>query len=127
FILMRPPGAPPAGAPPGGAPGPAGEARVRRATPGEDPDVEVSVVEHLAQLERRWWPIPYQLSAPHAVQVQIARTGTARRGAQVRLLLAVDTTSASGSGGRHLDPAIDGGRPFRPLDKDELGGFLDHP
>lgn len=122
FVLMKAPGAA-AGAVPAGA----AETRVRRATPGEDPDVEVSVVEHLAQLERRWWPIPYQLSAPHAVQVQIARTGTGRRGAQVRLLLAVDTAAGSGSGGRLLDPAIDGGRPFRPLDRDELGGFLDHP
>jgi len=146
FVMMRAPG-PSGGARSGGAPGgtgsagaapgaagaqapppaPGTDARVRRASPGEDPDVEVSIIEHLAQLERKWWPLPYQLSAGHAVQVYLARTGSGRRGAQVKILLAIDTLSAAGSKGRFLDPAIDAGRPFRPLDKDELGGFLDHP
>ncbi len=128
FVLMKAPGgSAPAGAPPGTPAQPSAETRVRRASPGEDPDIEVSIVEHLGQLERRWWPLPYQLSAPHAVQVYLARTGAGRRGAQVRLLMAIDTAAISGAQGRFLDPGIDGDRPFRPLDKDELGGFLDHP
>lgn len=123
FVVMKTPGA--AAGP--GTPAPATDARVRRAAPGEDPDVEVSIIEHLSQLERRWLPLPYQLSAGHAVQVYLARTGSGRRGAQVKILLAVDTLAAEGTRGRFLDPQADAGRPFRPLDKDELGGFLDHP
>ncbi len=49
------------------------------------------------------------------------------RPGQVRALLAIDTTASEGAGGRQLDPAVDGGRPFRPLEKADLGAFLDHP
>jgi len=97
--------------------------RVRAAEPGEDPEVEVAPVEHVAELSNRWLPIPYQLSCPLAVQVRIAVSG--RRG--IRLLLAIDTLEAAGNGGKHLDGALDAGRPFRPLEKGELGAFLDHP
>lgn len=98
---------------------------VRRAEPGEEPDVEISALEHLPELTHRWLPLPYQLSCAHAVQIFL-RQGD--RPGQVRALLAVDTSSEEGAGGvRHLDPALDGGRPFRPLEKSELGAFLDHP
>src|SRR5579859_3160153 len=35
------------------------EGGVRRAAPGEEPDVEVSAVEHVAELSHRWLPVPY--------------------------------------------------------------------
>src|SRR5262249_10345342 len=34
---------------------------VRRAAAGEEPDVEVSALEHLNELGNRWLPVPYQL------------------------------------------------------------------
>lgn len=114
---------------PGGAPGapaaPAGPATlsVRRAQPGEEPDVEISAVDHLSELANRWLPVPYQLSCPFAVQIFLAETG----GGGVRACLAVDTLEAQGSQGRHLDAAYDEGRPFRALDKSEVGSFFDHP
>jgi hypothetical protein len=98
---------------------------VRRAEPAEDPDVEISILEHLPKLSGMWIPVPYQLSCAHAVQVLIAPAG-GRRGA-VKLMLAVDTLEHPGSQGRFLDASLDEGRPFRPLDRDECGGFLDHP
>ena len=96
---------------------------VRRAQPGEEPDVEISAVDHLGELANRWLPVPYQLSCPFAVQVFLAPTG----GGGVRAVLAVDTFEVSGSRGRHLDAAYDEGRPFRTLDKSEIGQFLEHP
>jgi hypothetical protein len=96
---------------------------VRRAHPGEEPDVEVSAVEHLPELTNRWLPCPYQLSCAHCVQVYLqmgARPG------EVKGLLAIDTLEHGGSKGSHLDASLDAGRPFRPLSGDELGGFLDH-
>jgi hypothetical protein len=98
------------------------EGGVRRAAPGEEPDVEISALEHVAQLSHRWLPVPYQLSCPHAVQVWLG--GEDPRAPKV--LLAVDTLEARGSGGRWLDAALDADRPFRPLDKNECAAFMDH-
>lgn len=112
-------GAPGAGAP---APGPS-TFSVRRANPGEDPDVEISAHDHLAELSNRWLPVPYQLSCPFVVQVFLAETG----GGGVRAVMAVDTLEQTGSGGRHLDAGFDEGRPFRALDKTEVAQFFDHP
>ncbi len=103
-------------------PGPSGSWSVRRANPGEDPDVEISVLEHLNELSHRWLPVPYQLSAPHAVQMTLAPTP---RG-DVQILLAIDTIEVQGARGRYLDASLDEGRPFRPLEKNELAAFLDH-
>jgi hypothetical protein len=96
---------------------------IRRAQGGEEPDVEISAVDHLGELANRWLPVPYQLSAPFAVQVFLARTADGG----VRAVLAVDTLEAQGSQGRHLDATQDEGRPFRPLDKNEVGAFFEHP
>lgn len=96
---------------------------VRRAEPGEEPDVEISAVEHLPELSGRWLPCPYQLSCAHAVQIYLV---AGARPGEARVLLAIDTMAAEGSSGKHLDAAVDGGRPFRPLEKNELGGFLAH-
>ncbi len=115
FIVMQ------AGA--GGAPGGPSTFSVRRANPGEEPDVEISAHDHLGELSNRWLPVPYQLSCPFAVQVFLAETG----GGGVRAVMAVDTLQRSGSGGRHLDAAYDEGRPFRALDKTEVAQFFDHP
>ena len=100
-----------------------GGTTVRRAAEGEEPDVEIAILEHLHELSNRWVPIPYQLSAQHAVQVFLGG-GDPRR---PRVLMAVDTLAEAGSSGRHLDPALDEGRPFRPLDRGESASFLDHP
>ena len=97
---------------------------VRRADPGEEPDVEISAVEHLPELAGRWLPCPFQLSCAHCVQVFLQE---GERPGQWRALLAVDTTQAKDGEGRHLDASIDAGRPFRPLEKNELGSFLGHP
>jgi hypothetical protein len=110
------------GKPAAGAPG-AATLSVRRAQGGEDPDVEVSAVDHLAELAGRWLPVPYQLSCPFAVQVFLAQGGAA---AGLRAVLAIDTLEAAGSQGRHLDAAYDEGRPFRPLDRNEVGQFFEH-
>jgi hypothetical protein len=117
FVVMKPAaGAPPAqGSPP--------LLSVRRAQGGEDPDVEISAVDHLPELAGRWLPVPYQLSCPFAVQVFLAQTASGG----VRAVLAVDTFEAQGSQGRHLDTAYDEGRPFRALDKNEVGQFFEHP
>lgn len=98
---------------------------VRRAEAAEDPDVEISILEHLGQVSDRWIPVPYQLSCAHAVQLYLSPKG-GRRGA-VRAILAVDTTMHPGQRGRFLDASLDEGRPFRPLEQGEIGGFLDHP
>jgi hypothetical protein len=45
----------------------------------------------------------------------------------LRVVLAVDTLAREGAGGKHLDPRLDAGRPFRPLEKSETAAFLDHP
>jgi hypothetical protein len=95
---------------------------VRRANPGEEPDVEISATDHLAELAGRWLPVPYQLSCPFAVQIYLAQTG----GGGVRAVMAVDTFEAQGSQGRHLDARYDEGRPFRALDKTEQGQFFEH-
>lgn len=95
---------------------------VRRAQAGEDPDVEVSSLDALGDLQNRWIPIPTQLSCPFAVQMYIAQEGHGVRG-----LLAIDTLERQGSRGRALDAALDEGRPFRALDKNEIAGFLDLP
>ncbi len=94
---------------------------VRRAQPGEEPDVEISATDHLAELSARWFPIPYQLSHAFAVQGYLGEgpSGT-------RLLLAIDTLERPGSQGRSLDAALDEGRPFRALDRTENGAFFDH-
>jgi hypothetical protein len=115
FVVMQ---APPAGA----ASGPT-TFSVRRAQAGEEPDVEVSAVDHLSELSNRWLPVPYQLSCPYAVQVFLGVTS----GGGVRAVLAVDTLEKQGSQGRHLDAAYDEGRPFRALDKNEVAQFFDHP
>ncbi len=146
FVLMKPPGTAPAaprpgaqtkpqapgvlGAPPAPPPPPAPAMpagipptlSVRRAGPGEEPDVEISAVDHLSELSNRWFPVPYQLSCPFAVQVFLGNTGGG-----LRAVLAIDTLEQHGSQGRHLDASFDEGRPFRPLDKNELGSFFDHP
>ncbi len=121
FVVMKSRGSPDSpSTQPGAAPA---TLSVRRAQGGEEPDVEISAVDHLGELSNRWLPIPYQLSCPFAVQVFLARTG----GAGVRAVVAVDTFEVTGSQGRHLDAAYDEGRPFRALDKTELGPFLEHP
>jgi hypothetical protein len=97
--------------------------RVRRAEPGEEPDVEISCADHLQELSGRWLPVPYQLSNPHAVQVYLSAEGPR----SARILLAVDTLERTGSQGRHLDASLDRDRPFRPLDKGDVGPFFDHP
>ena len=117
FVVMKP-GTP--NAPAGGGPG---QLSVRRAQGGEEPDVEISAVDHLSELAGRWLPVPYQLSCPFCVQLFLAETG----GGGVRAVLAVDTLEMNGSGGRHLDAAFDEGRPFRALEKNEVGQFFDHP
>ena len=96
---------------------------VRRANPGEEPDVEISAHDHLSELSNRWLPVPYQLSCPFAVQVFLAETP----GGGVRAVLAVDTLEQQGSQGRHLDGQYDEGRPFHALDKVEVTQFFDHP
>ncbi|HJL15448.1 MAG TPA: virulence factor SrfB [Sandaracinaceae bacterium LLY-WYZ-13_1] len=96
---------------------------VRRAEAGEEPDVEISALEHLPELSHRWLPCPYQLSCLHCVQIYLS---SGERPGEVRALLAVDTMQAEASGGARLDAKVDGGRPFRPLGKDELGSFLGH-
>lgn len=115
FIVMQPPGAATGGGPP--------TLSVRRAQPGEEPDIEISALDHLSELAGRWLPVPYQLSCPFAVQVYLARTS----GGGARAVLAIDTLEAQGSQGRHLDATYDEGRPFRALDKGEVGAFFDHP
>jgi len=102
---------------------PAGGERysVRRTAAGEEPDVEISVIDHLHELSNRWLPVPYQLSCPFAVQLWIAPTEDG-----ARALLAIDTREVQGAQGRCLDAALDAGRPFRPLDKNETPAFLDH-
>jgi hypothetical protein len=95
---------------------------VRRAKADEEPDVEISALEHLPELSNRWLPCPYQFSCATAVQVYLRPDGR-----NVRVLLAIDTLESSASDGRHLDAALDAGRPYRPLDASELGSFLDEP
>ncbi|MEM9694664.1 MAG: virulence factor SrfB, partial [Myxococcota bacterium] len=95
----------------------------RKAEPAEDPDVEVSVHEHLSALSHRWLPVPYQLSAGHAVQVFL---GTDIRG-NTRGMLAIDTLESPDNEGRFLDRRLDAGRPYRALEAGELAGFLEHP
>lgn len=122
FVLMQPGAAPATGQRPS-APTPVGATvSVRRANAGEEPDVEISAVDHLSELANRWLPVPYQLSCPFTVQIFLAETG----GGGVRAVMAVDTFEQSGSGGRHLDGAYDEGRPFRALDKNEVAQFFDH-
>ena len=78
FIVMQPGGAAGgAAAPKPSASGPGGPSTfsVRRANPGEEPDVEISAHDHLGELSNRWLPVPYQLSCPFAVQVFLAETG----------------------------------------------------
>lgn len=116
FVVMTPPGG--AAAPQAGP----STLSVRRAQGGEEPDVEISAVDHLAELANRWLPVPYQLSCPFAVQVFLAFTA----GGGVRAVLAVDTLEVQGAQGRHLDAAYDEGRPFRALDKNEVGAFFEH-
>lgn len=120
FVIMK--NAPGAPAPPGPA-----TLSVRRAQAGEEPDVEISAVDHLAELANRWLPVPYQLSCPFAVQVFLAEDPSVGSRGGVRAVLAVDTLEQAGSQGRHLDASFDEGRPFRALDKNEVGQFFDHP
>jgi hypothetical protein len=110
FVVIKPP--------PGAA---NASISVRRAQGGEEPDVEISAVDHLAELSGRWLPVPYQLSCPFAAQIFLARTASG-----VRAVLAVDTFELQGSQGRHLDAALDEGRPFRALEKNEVGQFFEH-
>ncbi len=113
FVIMKPQGEPARGDVTG----------VRRAHPGEEADVEVSALEHVHELSGRWLPIPYQLSCLFAVQVFLG--GSDPRAP--RILLAIDTLERAAAAGRHLEASLDEGRPFRPLDRDELAVFLDHP
>lgn len=106
----------------GGGPGQGPNLSVRRAQGGEEPDVEISAIDHLAELSGRWLPFPFQLSCPFAVQVFLAQTS----GGGVRAVLAIDTFELAGSQGKHLDAAFDEGRPFRALDKNEVGAFFEH-
>lgn len=100
-----------------------GATSVRHAGPGEDPDVEVSPLDHLHEIGGTWLPVPYQLSCPLAVQAYLVSEG----GNAVRLLLAIDTTERKGAEGRALDADKDEARPFRARTKEELGPFFDHP
>lgn len=101
------------------------EGSVRRAQPGEEAAVDISALDHVAEFAGRWIPVPFQLSAPHAVQMQI-KPGA---GGAMRILLAIDTaTGAPGAPpGDLLDENLDAHRPYRPLTRDELGPFFDHP
>jgi hypothetical protein len=94
----------------------------RRASAGEEPDIELSAVEHLPELVNRWLPVPYQLSCAYCVQLFLVPTESG-----VRAMLAVDTTEQPGSAGRRLDARVDADRPFRPLDRAEHAAFFDHP
>jgi hypothetical protein len=112
-----------------GAPAAGGGAEVwsvARAPQGEEPEVEISALEAAEELSRRWIPVPYQLSAPHVVQLFLSPT----EDGSYRAVLAIDTREApatAGMSGRLLDAALDEGRPFRPLERDECASFLDHP
>jgi hypothetical protein len=99
---------------------------VRRAKAGEEPDVEISALEHLGELSHRWLPVPYQLSCPYTVQIFLVPS-SGEDGRMLRAVLAIDTLMLPDSKSRHLDAALDEGRPFRPLDRDESVGFLDQP
>src|SRR2546425_573243 len=79
---------------------------VRRTDPGEEPDVEISVHDNLHELANRWVPVPYQLSCPYAVQLQL-QLGAEGGGRGVRVLLAIDTLERQGAQQRHLDGALD--------------------
>ncbi len=94
---------------------------VRVAGDGEEPDVDISAVEHLDELAGRWLPFPYQLSCLHCVQIYLSR------GEKTRLLMAIDTREAQGAGGRALDAAMDADRPYPPLSTAGAGPFLEHP
>src|SRR5512147_1381006 len=61
---------------------------VRRAAEGEEPDVEISALEHLPELAGRWLPLPYQLSCLHCVQLFLQ---IGERGGQARAMMAIDT------------------------------------
>ncbi|RYZ61051.1 MAG: hypothetical protein EOP08_14000, partial [Proteobacteria bacterium] len=103
-----------------------GASSVRRAQPGEEAAVDISALDHVAEFAGRWIPVPYQLSTGHAVQMQLK----AAPGGTFRILLAIDT--ATGVAGVHgpgdlLDEHLDAHRPYRPLSRDELGPFFDHP
>ena len=103
-----------------------GTGSVRRAEPGEESSVELSALDHLSELAGRWIPVPYQLSASHAVQMQL-KPGA---GNTVRVLLAVDTQLGVpnyNAPGDLLDEHLDAHRPYRPLLASELGSFFDHP
>ncbi len=125
FVRRAAPAA--AGAPGAPQPPPGAEVwSVGRAHQGEEPDVEISALEAAEELSRRWIPVPYQLSAPHVVQIFLAPN----EDGSYRAVLAIDTREMPASGGmsgRLLDAALDEGRPFRPLDRDECASFLDHP
>ena len=123
FVVMQAGAGP--GGPSAGKPGPGGPSTfsVRRAIAGEEPDVEISAHDHLAELSNRWLPVPYQLSCPFAAQVYLAETA----GGGLRAVMAVDTLEQGTTQGRHLDAAYDEGRPFRALDKNEVAQFFDHP
>jgi Virulence factor SrfB len=105
--------------------------QVRRAAPGEEAQVELSALDHLAEFSQRWLPMPYQLSAPLAVQMYIAPI----RGRSAKVLLAIDTSLKAATQGQApaewkgsgLDQNLDADRPYRPLDAGEVGGFLSVP
>ncbi len=94
---------------------------VRAAEPGEEPDVEISAIEHLSEMSGRWLPFPYQLSCLHCVQIYLSA------GSSPKLIMAVDTMEQADSSGRFLAASVDGGRPFPPLTSSSSGDFLDHP
>lgn len=118
FVLMKPPAGPSSPAP-GAAPP---MVSVRRPSAGEDPDIELSAAEHLAEFTHRWLPVPYPLSCPFAVQVYLAHGPTG-----LRAVMAIDTLQVAGSQGRHLDASFDEGRPFRAQNATEMASFLDLP
>lgn len=94
---------------------------VRAAKPEEEPDVELSAIEHVPEMSGRWLPFPYHLSCQHCVQIYLSG------GQSPRLLMAVDTMELADAQGRVLDAKIDAGRPYPPLSSTTAGDFLDHP
>ncbi len=102
---------------------PTGEVRgVRRAAAGEEPHVEISAIDHAAELAPYWLPVPYQLSNAFAVQAR----GMPDAEGRMRAIMAVDTLERPGAGGRALDAALDEGRAFAPLDRTKIGTILEH-
>ena len=66
----------------------------------------------------------------HATDAVRTTSRSARGGVSTSVIgtaWTADNKPVPGAQGRHLDVGLDEGRPFRPLEKDECSGFLDHP